>query len=240
MFTILTKDFRQFFSGLAGLLSIGLFLLLMGLFLFIFPETAIFNYGYATLDKFFELAPWILLMLIPAITMRSFSDEFRTGTWELLRTRPLTLRQIIGGKYLAALLLALLALSPSLCYLLTIKSLSINGSIDTGSIAGAYLGLLLLAACFTAIGIFCSALTPNPIISFLAAAFCSFLLYQAFQSVGSIAALSGAPEYWIQQAGIAAHYMELSRGIVALEDIVYFAAVVLLFLAATHQQLVKK
>ncbi|MCU0405307.1 MAG: hypothetical protein MUE99_12255 [Chitinophagaceae bacterium] len=139
MYSIFLKDFRQFFSGLSGYLSIGLFLLLMGLFLFIFPETSIFDYGYATLDK-----PWILLMLVPAITMRSLSDEFRTGTWELLRTRPVTIGQIVLGKFLAAFTVALLSLAPSLIYIVTIWALSLNQSIDSGGIAGAYIGLVML------------------------------------------------------------------------------------------------
>ena len=138
MFPIYKKEISQFFSSLTSHLAMGVFLLLMGLFLFIFPETSILDYGYATLDKFFELAPYILLLLTPAITMRSFSDEFRGGTWELLKTKPVSLSQIIIGKYFAALSVALLALVPTLIYVYTIKILSINGSIDAGGIAGSY------------------------------------------------------------------------------------------------------
>lgn len=235
MRSIFLKDFRQFFSGLSGYLSIGLFLLLMGLFLFIFPETSIFDYGYATLDKFFELAPWILLMLIPAITMRSLSDEFRTGTWELLRTRPVTLSQIVGGKFLAALGVGLLSLLPAFLYIFTIYSLSLNQSIDTGSIAGAFIGLVLLTGVFVAIGIFCSSITNNPIIGFLLGAFGCFVVYIGFQSISSIPALQGGADYWIQQFGIDAHYQSMSRGVIEWPDLVYFTGVAAIFLSATQR-----
>ncbi len=235
MRSIFLKDFRQFFSGLSGYLSIGLFLLLMGLFLFIFPETSIFDYGYATLDKFFELAPWILLMLIPAITMRSLSDEFRTGTWELLRTRPVTLGQIVGGKFLAALGVGLLSLLPACLYIFTIHALSLNQSIDTGSIAGAFIGLILLTGVFVAIGIFCSSITNNPIIGFLLGAFGCFVVYIGFQSISAIPALQGGADYWIQQFGIEAHYQSMSRGVIEWPDLIYFTGVAAIFLSATQR-----
>ncbi|MCU0388436.1 MAG: ABC transporter permease [Chitinophagaceae bacterium] len=240
MYSIFLKDFRQFFSGLSGYLSIGLFLLLMGLFLFIFPETSIFDYGYATLDKLFELAPWILLMLVPAITMRSLSDEFRTGTWELLRTRPVTIGQIVLGKFLAAFTVALLSLAPSLIYIVTIWALSLNQSIDSGGIAGAYIGLVMLVGVFAAIGIFCSSLTNNPIIGFLAGSFVCFLVYIGFQSVSAIPAFSGGADYWIQQLGIQSHYQSMSRGVVEWPNLVYFAGVSGIFLIATQNNLRKK
>ena len=119
------------------------------------------------MDKFFELAPWILLLLIPAVTMRSFSEEFKSGTYELLKTKPLTLGQIINGKYMAALIVALLGLIPTLLYVFTVKQLSVNNSIDSGGIAGSYIGLFMLVALFTSIGTWCSTLTNNVIISFL-------------------------------------------------------------------------
>jgi ABC-2 type transport system permease protein len=235
MRSIFLKDFRQFFSGLSGYLSIGLFLLLMGLFLFIFPDTSIFDYGYATLDKFFELAPWILLMLVPAITMRSLSDEFRTGTWELLRTRPLSLGQIVGGKFLAALAVGVLALLPSLIYVITIRQLSLNHSIDTGGIAGAYIGLLMLVGVFAAIGVFCSSLTANPIIGFLLGAFGCFVIYIGFHSISAIPVFRGGADYWIQQVGIESHYTGMARGVIEWPDIIYFTGVAGLFLVATQR-----
>lgn len=240
MYPIFLKDFRQFFSGLSGYLSIGLFLLLMGLFLFIFPETSIFDYGYATLDKFFDLAPWIMLMLVPAITMRSLSDEFRTGTWELLRTRPISLGQVVWAKFMAAFCVGLLSLLPALLYIFTIRALSLNHSIDTGGITGAFIGLILLTGIFSAIGIFSSSLTNNPIIGFLIGAFGCFLLYSVFQSISSIPGLQGGADYWVQQIGIEAHYQSMSRGVIEWPDLVYFLGVSIIFLSATQRILKSK
>ena len=235
MYSIFLKDFRQFFNGLSGYISIGLFLLLMGLLLFIFPDTSIIDYGYATLDKFFDLAPWILLMLVPATTMRSFSDEFRTGTWELLRTRPLSLGQIIHGKYFAALALGVLALIPSVFYLFTIYRLSITQNVDSGGLLGAYFGLILLVGVFAAIGIFCSAITSNPIIAYLAAAFGCFIVYMGFQSISAIPILQGGADYWIQQMGIEVHYRGMSQGVIEWTDLVYFVGVAGIFLVGTRR-----
>ena len=142
MWAICKKELRQFFSNLTGYAAIIVFLLLNGLMLFVFPDTDILAFGYATLDKFFELAPWILLLLIPAITMRSFSDEFRMGTWETLQTLPLSRSRLIAGKYLASLIVVLIALLPTLVYFLCIQHLSGQGGIDTGATTGSYLGLV--------------------------------------------------------------------------------------------------
>ena len=240
MRTIFKKELRQFFSSLTGYLAIGVFLLLMGLFLFIFPDTSILDYGFATMDKFFELAPWILLLLVPAITMRSFSDEFRSGTWELLKTKPLSFGQIIGGKYWAAFMVAVLALLPSLLYVVTIHQLIVKGSIDTGGIAGSYVGLLMLVAVFTAIGIFCSTLTNNAVVGFLISAVACFIFYNGFQAISQITSFKGGADYYIEQAGISNHYKSMSRGLIELKDIVYFVVVIGLFLLITKRQLMKK
>jgi ABC-2 type transport system permease protein len=235
MYALFRKELKQFFSNLTGFLSIGLFLLLMGLFLFVFPDTSLLDFGYATLDKFFELAPWVLLLLVPAVTMRSFSDEFRSGTWELLKTKPLSLAQLAGAKYMASLVVVLLSLLPTLLYVVTIKVLSINGSIDSGAIAGSYVGLAMLAAVFTAIGVCCSALTNNAIISFLLSAFVCFIMYSGFAAVASIETLQGGPDYWIAMFGIDEHYKNISRGVLAVKDIAYFAVVIGLFLLFTRK-----
>lgn len=237
---LLAKELKLFFGNLTGFLSIGLFLLLMGLLLFVFPDTSILDFGYATMDKFFELAPWVLLLLVPAVTMRSFSDEFRQGTWELLKTKPLHLGQIIGGKYLAALIVVVLTLLPTLVYVYTIKTLSVNGSIDAGAIAGSYVGLLGLAAAFTAVGIACSALSANPIVSFLAAAFSCFILYNGFSALSQLAALAGTVAYWVELAGLKAHYQNMSRGVLELRDFVYFLVVVGFFLLLTRRLISSK
>ena len=240
MFPIYKKEISQFFSSLTSHLAMGVFLLLMGLFLFIFPETSILDYGYATLDKFFELAPYILLLLTPAITMRSFSDEFRGGTWELLKTKPVSLSQIIIGKYFAALSVALLALVPTLIYVYTIKILSINGSIDAGGIAGSYIGLVLLTALFTAIGICCSAITSNAVVAFLLSAFVCFIAYMGFGAVSRIPALQGGADYWVENFGADMHYQNMSRGLVEIKDLVFFVVLSSMFLVFTKRLVMDK
>jgi ABC-2 type transport system permease protein len=240
MFPIYKKEISQFFSNLTSHLAMGVFLLLMGLFLFIFPDTSILDYGYATLDKFFELTPYILLLLIPAITMRSFSDEFRAGTWESLKTKPVSLSQVIAGKYFAALSVALLALVPSLVYVFTIKALSINGSIDSGGIAGSYIGLIFLTALFTAIGICCSAITSNAVVAFLLSAFACFIVYMGFSAVSRIPALQGGTDYWVENFGADMHYQNMSRGLVEMKDLLFFIVLSCFFLLLTKRTVMNK
>ena len=239
MFAICKKEFRQFFSSLTGYLAIIIFLLLSGLFLFVFPDTNLFDYGYATLDTFFELAPWILLLLIPAITMRSFADEFKAGTYEILATRPLSKWQIIGGKYLASFIIVVIALLPTFIYVFTIKSLS-TGGVDSGGIAGAYIGLLFLSAAFTAIGICCSSFTNNAVVAFLSSAFTCFLLYNGFTAISGIPSLQGGWDYFIAMIGIDFHYRSLSRGAVDSRDMIYFLSIIVLFLFITRKKLLNR
>ncbi|HQY12809.1 MAG TPA: ABC transporter permease, partial [Ferruginibacter sp.] len=145
MWSICKKELQQFFSNLTGYITIILFLLVNGIFLFVLNDSNIFDFGYASLDKFFELAPWILLFLVPAITMRTLADEFRGGTFEILQTRPLTSWQIALGKYFSILIVLLFVIIPTLVYVITIRSLSTQGGIDSGGILGSYIGLYLLA-----------------------------------------------------------------------------------------------
>jgi ABC-2 type transport system permease protein len=236
MGTIIRKELGQFFSSMTGYLSVLLFLLLNGLFLFVFPDTNLFDAGYATLDTFFQTAPWILLMLIPAITMRSFSEEFRAGTWEVLCSRPLTRASIIGGKYLAALLIVICALLPTLMYVWTIARLSTAG-IDVGGIAGSYIGLVGLSAVFTAIGIFFSSLSANPVVAFLASAFGCFVFHSAFTALAGLDFLRGGAGYWVEMMGIEAHYRSMSRGVIDGRDVVYFGSVIAFFLFLTARKL---
>lgn len=238
MWTICKKELRQFFSSLTGPLAVILFLLLSGLFLFVFPDTSLFEYGYASLEDFFRLSPWILMFLIPAVTMRSFSEEFRAGTWETLRTRPLRIRQIVLGKYLAALLISLTAILPTLVYVFTVSRLS-SGGIDGGGIAGSYAGLFLLAAVFTAVGVCCSSLTANPVVSFLLAASLCFALHTAFTAVAGIPFLAEGPGYFVEMLGIESHYRSISRGVLDSRDIIYFLSVILFFLYLTAARLSK-
>ena len=239
MWSICKKELRQFFSSLTGYIAIVVFLLLNGLFLFVFPASSVFDYGYATLDKFFEMSPWILLLLIPAITMRSFADEFKGGTYEILQTKPLTRWQLIWGKYFASLIIVIIAVLPTIIYVFTISRLS-TGGIDSGGIAGSYIGLLFLAAVFTAIGICCSSLTSNAVVSFLLSAFACFVIYSAFSALSTLPVFETGSGYFIEMLGIDSHYRSISRGVIDSRDIVYFATVVLLFLFLTARNLVKR
>jgi ABC-2 type transport system permease protein len=239
MWAICKKELRQFFSSLTGYIAIIVFLLMNGLFLFVFPDSNLFDYGYATLDKFFEMSPWILLLLIPAITMRGFAEEYRSGTYEILQTRPLGSWRIILGKYLAALIVVLISLLPTLLYIYTIGRLS-TGGIDTGGILGAYLGLIGLAAVFTAIGLCCSSATNNAVVAFLLAAFACFVLYSAFDAVSRIPAFRSGADYYIGMLGIDFHYQRMSRGVVDSRDLVYFASVIAFFLFLTAKNLEKR
>lgn len=239
MWSVCVKELRQFFSSLTGYIAIIVFLVLNGLFLFVFPDSNLFDYGYASLDSFFNTAPWILLLLIPAITMRSFSEEFKGGTFEILKTKPLTPAQIIGGKYLAALIVAFIAILPTLVYVYTISELS-TGGIDTGGTIGSYIGLFLLAAVFTAIGICCSSFTSNAVVAFLLSAFACFMVYSAFEAISRIPAFQSGADYYIGMLGIDFHYKNISRGVLDSRDLVYFLSAILFFLFLTARNLVKR
>ncbi|MBD2720761.1 gliding motility-associated ABC transporter permease subunit GldF [Hymenobacter armeniacus] len=233
MLTILQKEFNAFLNSPVAYVVLGVFLVATGLFVWVFPDSSVLDYGYADLQTLFNLAPWIFLFLIPAITMRTFAEEKKAGTIELLLTRPLTDGQIIGGKYLACLLLALLALIPTLLYYFSVYKLgSPEGNIDSAATVGSYLGLALLAAVFAAIGILASALTRDQIIAFLVAVVGCFLIYSGFDSLASV--LEGSPAYYIGQLGIAAHYRDLSKGLIDSRDVVYFFSVVAVALQATR------
>ena len=241
MWPVCKKEFRQFFSSLTGIIALAVFLLLNGLYLFVFPDTNILDFGYATLDKFFEFAPWIFTFLVPAITMRSFSEEFKGGTYEILQTKPLSYAQIILGKYTGCLLIVLLALLPTLLYAISVQALSAgNAGIDAGGTIGSYIGLLLLAAVFTAIGICCSSFTNNSVAAFIISAFACFILYTGFGAISRVPAFSGGADYYLEMLGIDFHYRSISRGVVDSRDVIYFGSVIAFFLFLTRQTLIKR
>lgn len=240
MWSVCKKEFRQFFSSLTGYIALVVFLVLNALFLFVFPDSNMLDYGYATMEPFFSLAPWILLLLIPAITMRSFAEEFKTGTFEILQTRPLHRWELVGGKYLGSLLVVVMALLPTLLYVVTMQRLSSEGGIDSGATIGSYIGLLLLAAVFVAIGICCSSLSNNAVIAFLIGAFACFIAYNGFQAISSLPALRNGADYYIEMLGIDFHYNNVSRGVLDSRDIVYFFSVAIFFLAITSRNLLKR
>ncbi len=240
MWSICKKELQQFFSNLTGYIAIILFLLVTGLFLFVLTDSNIFDFGYATLDKFFELAPWILMFLVPAITMRSLSDEFKTGTFEILQTKPLTKWQIVLGKYFSILLVLLFVIVPTFIYVFTIKKLSVQGGIDSGGIAGSYIGLFFLAAVFAAISLCCSGFTSNAVVAFLISVFSCLVLYFGFSALSKLAFFSNGLDYYVEMLGIDFHYRSISRGVLDSRDVIYFASIIFLFLLITVKNLHKK
>ncbi len=241
MWSICKKELRQFFSSLTGYIAIIVFLLANGLVLFTFKgENNIFDFGYATLDKFFQLAPWVLLFLIPAISMRSFAEEFKTGTFEILQTKPLTRWQIVIGKYLGSLLVVFIALIPTIVYVFSIQGLSSGEGLDRGATIGSYIGLFFLAAVFTAICISCSSFTNNAVVAFIAGLLGCAILYYGFSAISKLPALSNGADYYVEMAGIDFHYRSISRGLIDTRDIIYFISVIFLFLTITNRKLLKK
>jgi ABC-2 type transport system permease protein len=240
MWSICKKELQQFFSNLTGYIAIILFLLVNGLFLFVLNDSNIFDFGYATLDKFFELSPWILLFLIPAITMRTFSDEFKSGTFEILQTKPLTRWQIVLGKYLSILLVLVFVIVPTFIYVFTIQQLSVQGGIDSGAITGSYIGLFLLSAVFAAISLCCSGFTHNAVVAFLISAFACLLIFFGFSALSKLAFFANGLDYYIEMLGIDFHYRSISRGVLDSRDLFYFLSIIFLFLLITVKNLHKK
>ena len=233
MFTIFYKDFSDFFNSLVAYITIGVFLLVTGLFLWVFPESSVLDYGYAGLDSLFSTVPYIFMFLIPAITMRSLAEEKKEGTFELLATRPLTDWQIILGKFFAAYAIAALALLPTLIYYFSVYQLGITkGNIDTGAVIGSYLGLILLGGCFTAIGIFASSVSKNQIIAFTIAVFLCFIAFSGLDSISQLLSLQNIDTI-ITGFGINQHYQSISRGVLDTRDLVYFLSFMALFLLIT-------
>lgn len=234
MFVIFRKEISSFFASLIGYMAVGVFLLLTGLMLWVFPDYSILDYGYATLDSFFELAPMVFLFLIPAVTMRAFAEEWQSGTYELLVTRPVTLVDIIAGKFFAAWMLALIALVPTLLYWYTVYQLgSPIGNMDNGGTLGSYMGLIMLSGVFVAIGLFSSALTSNQIVAFLLGAMLCFLVFHGFGFVSKLPIFIGRIDDIIQQVGIDYHYRSISRGILDSRDLIYFGSMMVAFLYFT-------
>lgn len=236
MKALLLREIKSFFGSPIGYLVIAIFLLLNGLFLWFFEgEFNILNSGFADLGPFFKLAPWILIFLIPAVTMRSFSDEKKQGTIELLFTKPLSNWDIVKGKFLGAFVLIVLAIVPTLIYVVTISHFgNPQGNIDMGSTLGSYFGLLFLIAAYTAIGIFSSTLSDNQIVAFIVAVFCCFFFYFGFDGIAS---LLGNYSSLVAAVGMDFHFKSMSRGVIDTRDIVYFVSITFLFLSATVYQL---
>ncbi len=241
MFAIYKKELNSFFSSLTGYIVIGVFLVITGLFMWLFTDTSVIEYSYASLDTLFYLAPTLFTFLIPAITMKSFSEESQKQTLELLMTKPLTNTQIILGKYFAYFTLIIFALLPTLIYYYSIYQLGApKGNIDTGAVIGSYIGLIFLAGVFVAIGIFSSSLTKNQVVAFVIAILLSFLIHWGFDFVSKLPVFWGVWDDMIQKFGIDYHYRSISKGLIDTKDVVYFISVVIIFLVFTDYVLKKR
>lgn len=241
MYSLFLKELSSFLSSLLGYVVIIVFLLIVGLFLWVFPtDFNLLDYGYSNVDGLFIIAPFVFLFLIPAVTMRSFSDEKKSGTIELLFTRPISDLQIILAKYLAAFTLVILSLLPTLVYYYSIWQLGLpQGNIDSGGFWGSFIGLLFLGAAFTSIGVFASSLSDNQVVAFILAIIISAFAYMGFDFIHSLE-LFGNLDLFIYSLGISPHYSSISRGVIDTRDVVYFLSVILFFLFLTRFNLSRR
>lgn len=230
---ILVKEFRSFLNSLIAYVVMTVFLSAMGLLMWVFPETSVLDYGFADMGTLFSLAPYVFIFLIPAITMRSFAEEKKSGTLELLLTKPLSDWDLVVGKFFACFFLVVIAILPTLVYYFSIRQLGNPvGNIDTSGVVGSYIGLLLLSGIFCSIGLLASSITANQIVAFMLAAFLCFLIFTGFHSLSSLSAVASS-SLLVKQLGILYHYETLSKGLIDSRDVVYFLSVTSLFLLIT-------
>lgn len=234
MYAVFKRELFSLLNSLMAYITIGVFLLASGLLLWFFPDTSILDYGYAELTSFFSLAPFLFLFLIPALTMRSFAEERREGTYVLLATRPLSDWQIILGKYFSYYVLVLFSLLPTLFYYVSTYRLALPvGNVDSGAVLGSYIGLLLLSAAFTAVGIFASSITKNQVIAFAVSVFICFIAYKGFDAMSGIFGLRSLEGVFLSLS-VNQHYQSISRGVLDTRDLLYFISFVLVFLGLTR------
>ncbi|MGA2824156.1 MAG: gliding motility-associated ABC transporter permease subunit GldF [Bacteroidales bacterium] len=234
MYALFKKEINGFLNSLIGYIVIIVFLVVIGLFLWVIPmQFNVLDFGYASIDGLFILAPFVFLFLIPAITMRSFADERKSGTLELLMTQPLTDLQVILAKYFAGVVLVIFSLVPTLIYAISVYHLGLRvGNLDMGGMWGSYIGLLFLGSTFVAIGIFASSVSDNQIVSFIIAVFFCAFFYIGFELFYTYI-LSGKIGLAIQSIGINAHYSSISRGVIDTRDLVYFISISVFFILLT-------
>ena len=230
MFAIYLKEINNFFSSIIAYVVIIVFLVANGVFLWLLPESNIFDFGYASLDQLFELAPWVFMFLVPAITMRSFAEERKSGTLEIILSKPVSDIQIILGKYFANLSLVLFALLPSLVYFFSVYQMaSPVGNMDIGGTWGSYLGLFFLGAVYVSIGLLASSLSDNQIISFILALFICFFFYSLLDMLRGLLLISPIDPF-LEYLSINTHYISRSRGVIDSRDMIYFISFSALFL----------
>jgi ABC-2 type transport system permease protein len=241
MFSIFIKEINGFFSNLTGYIVLIVFLLMNSLFMWIFPgEWNILDSGYAGIDTLFIISPWVFLFLVPAVTMRMIAEEKRLGTIELIYSKPVTEREIIGGKFLASVALVLLALLPAVTYYVSVYWLGATpGNLDKGGTLGAFIGLFFLASVYASAGIFASSLTDNQVVAFIFAVLICLVMFIGFDSFAYMPGLNKIDEV-VARLGINEHYKSMSRGVIDLKDIIYFLVVVVIFNEATRLVLLSR
>ena len=232
MKSLYLKEINAFFGSLTGYLVLALFLVALGLIVWVFPETSVLDYGFADLESLFAYTPYVFTFLIPALSMRAISEERKGGTWELLRTSPLSLVQIILAKYLALITLVVLAVVPTLLYAFSIVQLGEPaGNLDLAGFFGSWIGLLMIGATFAAVGLFASALTSQQVVAFVLGVFLCFMLYFGLTAFGEM--LTGEASYWMEELSLSYHYKSLSRGVVDSRDVFFLFGMIWLFIVAT-------
>ncbi|NPA35050.1 MAG: ABC transporter permease subunit [Chlorobi bacterium] len=235
MKAIFLKEVSAFLSSLIAYIVLAVFFVTSGLWLWVFPQTSILESGYATLQPFFDFAPWLLMFLASAITMRSFAEEQKTQTIELLLTRPFKEWEVVLGKFLASTFLLIVALLPTATYIVFLYWLSTPvGNLPLGAIFGSYMGLILLGASFASIGLFSSVITSSQTVAFLLSLFTSFFLYYGFGAISQIATFIGRYDWFFEQLGMYAHYISLGRGVIDSRDVIYFLSIISAFLFLTQ------
>ena len=232
MRSLYIKEINAFFGSLTGYLVLALFLVALGLIIWVFPESSVLDYGFADLEALFSYTPYVFTFLIPALSMRAISEERKTGTWELLRTSPLSLIQIILAKYFALITLVFLAVLPTLLYAYSIVQLGDPvGNLDIAGFFGSWIGLLMIGATFAAVGLFASSLTSQQVVAFVLGVFLCFVLYFGFTALAEI--LTGEIAYWVEELSLSYHYISLSRGVINSSDIFFLLGMIWLFLGGS-------
>ena len=237
MWAICKKEWAHYFGSLSGYLIISFYLLVNGLLLFVLPNFNVLDFGYTSLQVYFDFAPWILILLIPAITMRSFSEEYKQGTYEILKSLPISTRSILVGKYLGVVSITILAILSTFFYAIVLNYLSAVGGIDWGATIGAYIGLIALAAVYVAVGVYMSSVTKHTMIALLGSILISIFLYKGFDWIADLQFFQNGYDFYIRQLGLSAHYQNLNKGAIGLADILYFKIVILLFGLGAIEQL---